>query len=251
MSENPVEVIVAAFNSEHGAEQALKELKAAKKESLIGIKNAAVLRRDAKNKLHVKELKDMGGGKGAAFGGALGAVVGLVAGPAVIVAGAAGALIGGLAAKLRDSGFSNERLAVIGAGLKPGTSAIVAVIEHKWVGELEKAMAEAGADATTAAIAEDIATQLEAGRQVAYTVLLAQEGLAANRVSAGKDDVVVNTLNVSEDSASASNLVATKDAFAVETITVDHEGMTYTIGAALEEPEQAPAEGETAEKPQE
>ncbi len=59
----------------------MKALKTGRSAGLVGIQNAAVLRRDQKNKLHVKELKDWGGGKGAAFGGALGAVVGVLAGP--------------------------------------------------------------------------------------------------------------------------------------------------------------------------
>ena len=120
-------------------------LKAAKWAGLIGIQNAAVLRRDQKDKLHIKELKDWGGGKGAVFGGALGAVVGVLAGPGALAVGAAGALIGGLAAKLRDSGFSDARLKAVGDSLKPGTSAIVAVIEHKRVAQLQKEMEEAEA----------------------------------------------------------------------------------------------------------
>jgi len=43
-----------------------------------------------------------------------------------------------VAAKLRDSGFPQERLKAIGDGLKPGTSAIVAVVEHTWVAEVQK-----------------------------------------------------------------------------------------------------------------
>jgi uncharacterized membrane protein len=84
----------------------------------------------------------------------------LIAGPALIVPAAVGALIGGLAAKARDSGFPQERLKTIGDSLKPGTSAIVAVVEHKWVAEVQKAMQEAGADAVTEALSADIAAQL-------------------------------------------------------------------------------------------
>ena len=81
MSEVPVQVVIAAFQEEKGADEVLKELKAARWAGLIGIQNAAVIRRDQKDKLHIKELKDWGGGKGAAFGGALGAIVGVLAGP--------------------------------------------------------------------------------------------------------------------------------------------------------------------------
>ena len=48
--------------------------------------------------------------------------------------------MGGLVAKLRDSGFSDARLEAIGEGMPPGSSAIVAVVEHKWVEQVEKAL---------------------------------------------------------------------------------------------------------------
>ena len=156
----PVQVIVAAFNDEQGAENALRKLKEAKKEKLIGIQDAAMLRRDAGGKLHIKETTDMRGGKGAVIGGVVGAVAGLLAGP-LVLATAAGALIGGLAAKLRDSGFPDERLKMLGKALTPGTSALIAVIEHKWVEEYEQALAEYGADVVTEAVKADVAAQLE------------------------------------------------------------------------------------------
>ena len=67
--------------------------------------------------------------------------------------------MGGLAAKLRDSGFSNQRLETLGEGLQPGTSAIVAVVEHTWVAQVEEALAEAEADVITAEIQADVAEQ--------------------------------------------------------------------------------------------
>lgn len=184
MSNNdvPVQVIVAAFQNEEGAENAFKKLKDAKKEQVIAIDNAAVLRRDEDGKLHVKEARDMSGGKGAAIGGVVGAVAGLLAGPVVLAAGA-GALIGGLAAKLRDSGFRDERLKQLGEALTPGSSALVAVIEHTWVGDVEKLLADYGANVTTESIKADIAQQLEAGHTVAYTAVATDEGILSGRMT--------------------------------------------------------------------
>jgi len=133
MSDVPVQLIVAAFQNEGDAKEALKALKQAKKEGLIKIDSAAILRKDEKGKIHIKETHDMGGGKGAALGGVGGAAVGLIAGAALAAPLAVGALIGGLVAKLRDSGFSDERLETLGESLQPGTSAIIAVVEHEWV----------------------------------------------------------------------------------------------------------------------
>jgi uncharacterized membrane protein len=238
VSEVPVQVVIAAFQEEKGADDALAGLKQAKWAGLIGIQNAAVIRRDQKDKLHIKELKDWGGGKGAAFGGALGAVLGVLTGPGILVAGAAGALIGGLAAKLRDSGFSDERLKTVGDSLQPGTSAIIAVIEHKWVAELEKEMQEAEADVFTMAVAADVAEQLEAGREVAFTALSSTEGFAASRVAVGEDQVEAGQLTLTEDGMVAGHVVATEAGIAGERLTETAEGVVYEAGAA--------AEGETA-----
>lgn len=42
-------------------------------------------RRDQKNKLHIKETGDWGGGKGAVVGGPLGGAIGLLAGPVGLI----------------------------------------------------------------------------------------------------------------------------------------------------------------------
>lgn len=166
MSNAPVQLVVAAFQEEEAADQALKELKAAQREKLIDIQDAAVIRRDENNKLHIKETADPGGGKGAAAGGAVGALIGLIGGPAgVVVGAAAGALVGGVTAKVVDSGIPDYRLEQIGEGLTPGTSAIVGIIEMRWVEEVERQLAEAGADVLTEVIRNDIAQQLKAGKE--------------------------------------------------------------------------------------
>ena len=231
MSDVPVQLIVAAFQEEGAAKAALKELKALKKEKLIGIQNAAVLRKDAKGKIHIKETADMGGGKGSVIGGVAGAAIGLIAGPALVVPAAVGALVGGLSAKLRDSGFSNQRLQTLGEGLQPGTSAIVAVVEHTWVAQVEAAMAEAGADAIPASLQADIAAQLEAGHDVAYNALVSQEGLAVSRVAGGEDSVEGSNVVITDEAIEGSRFVATKDGFAVEQLTVTEAGAAY--GAAV------------------
>jgi uncharacterized membrane protein len=186
MSNVPVQLIVAAFQTENGAKQALKQLKAAKKEHLIKIENAAVIRKDAKGKIHIDETRDMKGGKGAAIGGVTGAALGILTGGATLAIAGASALIGGLAAKLRDSGFKDDRLKQLGASLRPGSSAIVAVIDHIWVAELERELREAGANVVTDAIAADVAAQLETGAEIAYTVIATDEAVAAARIVAGQ-----------------------------------------------------------------
>src|SRR4051812_14874960 len=115
--EIPIQIVVAAFRDEGAADEALEQLRAVQRQGMIKIDDAAVLRRDANDKLHIKEIADMGGGKGAVVGGVTGAVLGILAGPVGWTVGI-GALVGGLAAKLRDAGFPDARLREIGQGLR-------------------------------------------------------------------------------------------------------------------------------------
>jgi uncharacterized membrane protein len=237
VSEVPVQLIVAAFKDEKTAKEALKALKQAQKDKLIKIDNAAVLRKDEKGKLHITETADMGGKKGAALGGIAGAAIGLIAGPALLVPAAVGALVGGLAAKLRDSGFSNARLETLGEGLKPGSSAIVAVVEHTWVIQVENAMAEAGADMMTASISADISAQLDAGHEVAYTAISSQEGFAAARVAGGEDEVEGGQIMVDDSGVYGARYVATKEGFAVVALEATDDGLTVAGYSATPEEE--------------
>ena len=156
----PVDVVVAAYQDEQGANNALKELETAKKDGLIGIQDAAVLRKDNQSKLHITETADKGFGRGAMIGGVAGAALGVIAGP-VGWAALGGAAVGGLASKLRDTGFRDDRLRQMGESLTPGTSAIVAVVEHEWVREVERRIENEAKDIVTEAITADIADQLE------------------------------------------------------------------------------------------
>ncbi len=229
MSDVPVQVIVAAFQDEKTANNALKALKQASREGLVKIENAAVLRKDEKGKLHIKETHDMGGGKGAALGGVAGATVGLIAGAALAAPVAVGALVGGLVAKLRDTGFSNKRLESFGEDLQPGTSAIIAVVEHTWVAQVEQALAEAQADVIKAEIQADIAAQLEAGHEVAYSVISSQEGIAASRVAGGEDGIEGGKLVIDESGVYGGRFVATEEGFAVEEIAITEDGVVNTL----------------------
>lgn len=110
----------AFFADEEGATVALKELT----EEGLFLLAAATLSADANGKIHVKELKDMDGGKGATIGGVIAAGLGLFAG-ALLIPAAVGAAVGGMAAKLGDSGFPNADLKARAARVAPGSSALL------------------------------------------------------------------------------------------------------------------------------
>ena len=155
----PSEVIVAAFDGMDTAKEAFDDLKQLEKDKSIKIENAAILRKDNDSKLHIRDVKDMTGTRGAVLGGVTGAVVGVITGPVGWVA-LGGAAIGGLVAKLKDGGFDNSRLEQWGDRLQPGTSALIAVVDHIWVRDVEAALRESARDVMTMEISDEIAAQL-------------------------------------------------------------------------------------------
>jgi uncharacterized membrane protein len=224
MSEAPVQLLVAAFTEEDAADKVFEQLKQAKKEKLIHIQDVAVIKRDADSKIHINEPKDWKAGKGAGVGAVIGAALGIITGPGVILTTAAGAAIGGLAAQLRDAGFPDDQLKQVGEALTPGTSAIVAIIEHTWVADLEQEMQAQGAQVMRQAISEDITKQLEAGRDVAYSVVATEGAASAQRVSAGESDAQIDSATITQDTLSATTATATAEGITGTTVVATNQG---------------------------
>jgi uncharacterized membrane protein len=176
----PVELLVAAWPDAAAAGSALKDLRAAKKEHLIGIVQAATVVVDADGKLRITDTKDMGPGKGAVVGGLLGAGLGLITGGVgwLLLGGGA---IGALAAKARDGGLSDERLRELGERMTPDSSAIVAVVELTWVADVEREFAAVGADVVRESVEEDLVAQLSEGSAVSYSATAVEDDVVAAR----------------------------------------------------------------------
>ncbi len=161
--ENPVELIVAAFDQEERAGEVLGEIQELEKMKFIGVWNAAVITKDADGKLKLKETAEIKGVKrGAGIGAIAGGIIGILAGGPIggIVLGAAAGALGG---KVIDLGFSNKELKEMGELMGPGSSAIIAVIEHRWVGDLVAALEELGAEIIRQELKDEVAQTIAAG----------------------------------------------------------------------------------------
>ncbi|MCA9870948.1 MAG: DUF1269 domain-containing protein, partial [Anaerolineae bacterium] len=125
--------LVVAFVDENAADEALDEMKKAKKQNEFYFEDAAVIRQDANGKVHYHETGDMSTGRGAGYGAIVGGVLGILGGPAGVALGAgAGAAVGAALAH-RDSGFRDESLNTIGVALRPGTSAVAAITSRDFL----------------------------------------------------------------------------------------------------------------------
>src|SRR5210317_972590 len=121
-----MQIIVANFDTEDGAKEALKAVKDEK----IKRGDVAILSKNEKGKIRVKETADWGGGKGAVAGAVVGSFI-------PVVGTLAGAVIGGVAAKLRDGGFPNDKLKDMAESLEPDHSMYVMLTDSDSVEAVE------------------------------------------------------------------------------------------------------------------
>ena len=141
MTDNPVQVFIAAFETEGGAAAALKDYRAMDREGSIELIDAVVVTRGTDGKVHFEETADPSGKKWAKRGAIAGGLVGLIFPPSIIVGAAVGGAGGGIWGKIRDKGFQDEDLKALGESLEPGTSAIIAIAEDRMIERLERGLA--------------------------------------------------------------------------------------------------------------
>lgn len=140
MTNNPVEVFVAAFGDEEQAGAALKDFQAMDREGSLDLIDAAVIVRGTDGKVRFEETADPSGKKWAKRGAIAGGLVGLIFPPSILASAAIGAAGGGLWGKIRDKGFQDADLEAIGQSLEPGTSAIIAIAEDRMVERLQSGL---------------------------------------------------------------------------------------------------------------
>ena len=138
MSDDTVEIFVAAYATEQGAHAALKDFQAAKRAGAIDLIDAAVIVHTAEDKVKFEETADPSGKKWAKRGAIAGGVVGLIVPPSIIASAIVGGGAGGIWGKIRDKGFKDEDLKAIGESLPPGSSAIIAIAEDRVVERLQR-----------------------------------------------------------------------------------------------------------------
>jgi uncharacterized membrane protein len=138
MANNPVQVFIAAFETEGEAGDALRDLRAMDREGSIQLIDAAVVVRGADGKVRFEETADPSGKKWAKRGAIAGGLVGLIFPPSIIASAAIGAAGGGVWGKIRDKGFKDSDLRSLGDSLQPGSSAIIAVAEDHMIERLQR-----------------------------------------------------------------------------------------------------------------
>lgn len=149
------ELLVLTFGSTDTADAALRELKAGLSRRAVEILNVAVIAKDARGAVHVRETEDVNARHGTVFGAITGALIGLIGGPVgAIVGAAAGAAAGGISAKLLDFGFPDDYLRQAQERLQPGTSALLVLVDGDKADAVLQALASFEGEALRQQISE-------------------------------------------------------------------------------------------------
>lgn len=227
--------LIMAFTEETAGDEALKAMKEAKKQNQFYFENAAVIRQDAKGKVHYQETGDMRMGKGAGAGALIGGVLGILGGPAGIAIGASAGAAIGAAATHGDAGFRDESLKTVGLALKPGTSAVTAITSDAFLRAVQKQAPVEDIRRVVSNLAAEISAKLDEGKSVALGLILAETGLAFKEVAVDENSAEVVGLAITDDAVVAGAAVATADRVDYEIAAATEEGAVVEVGAVTKE----------------
>ncbi len=163
MNDERMELIVLAFDKEYDGEDALAVLKHFEERGSIGLIDATVLSRNAEGEVYIEETAETRGQRRSQVAGVLGgALLGLLGGPVGVVAGGVGGGFAGNALSKRiDFGMSDGEVMDLAEAVEPETSAIVALIEHKWIDQAVARMEELRRDFRAEIIRQEIKADLK------------------------------------------------------------------------------------------
>jgi uncharacterized membrane protein len=141
MEFGPVQMLVVGF--EHGKFEGeiLAELKRLREQDIIRLVDLLFVNKDDGGEITTVELTDLSPGESMEFGALAGALIGL---GAEGEEGAEAGALAGAAAMEDGQAFSEQDVWYVADAIPPGTSAGIALIEHRWAVPLREAIERAG-----------------------------------------------------------------------------------------------------------
>jgi uncharacterized membrane protein len=133
-------LVYAVYNGQNTAADVFKTMRSAQGSTGERIEAYAVVSKDMKGKIQVRDQRKTDAGVGAVVGG----VVGLLGGPvAAALAAGAGGVVGYLTGDA--VGIPRDKVESMKQSLTPDSSAIVVVLNDRWVQNVEKDLQQAQA----------------------------------------------------------------------------------------------------------
>jgi uncharacterized membrane protein len=153
-------MLVTVFKDEKSAYEGVKALRDLHEEGSLTLYASAVVARDAKGAISVKQAADQGP-LGTVLGVTTGSLIGLLGGPVGVAVGAATGTLAGSLYDIAQLGVSEDFLAEVSRHLSPGKVAIIAEIDEEWVTPLDTRMQALGGIVSRRARGEFIDAQIE------------------------------------------------------------------------------------------
>jgi uncharacterized membrane protein len=138
-------LIYAVYDGQDTAGQVYQTMKSGQHATGERIESYAVVSMDVKGKVRIRDQRKRDAGVGAVLGG----VIGLVGGPVGVAAGAAaGGAVGYLTGEA--VGIPRDKVEGMRASLTPNSSALIVVLDDKWVQDVSRGLTQAHARAVIA-----------------------------------------------------------------------------------------------------
>ena len=136
----PVQIMVVGFEDPNFSGEILRELRRLKDEDIVRVVDLVVVKKDETGDIQAVELSDLSDDERAEMGAMAGALIGLGA------EGEDGMEAGAIAgAEATEDGFLGEEAVwSIADAIPTGTTAAVALLEHRWAIPLRDAIRQAG-----------------------------------------------------------------------------------------------------------
>jgi uncharacterized membrane protein len=133
-----VELLIIAFGAAAGAELYLENVKELQQSKRLHLMDVILVSKDSMGEVEVHETAEVEAGEGASAGALAGALIGLIGGPLGSLLGAAlGGALGGITADQVDLGIPEDIRKSLTDRLKPGTSALLTLVEPEQVSTLK------------------------------------------------------------------------------------------------------------------
>lgn len=135
-------VVAVVFNDEKQAYEGLRAFRDLHGEGSITLYSGAVVAKDARGKLTVREGDDAP--EGTFFGLLTGSLIGILGGPVGLAFGASAGTLIGAAFDLTRAGISGDFLEEVSAYLLPGKAAVITEVDEEWQAPIDTRMEALG-----------------------------------------------------------------------------------------------------------
>jgi uncharacterized membrane protein len=145
MEFGPVQMLVVGFENGKFSGEILAELRRLREHDIVRLVDLLFVAKDEGGEIEAIEHSDLADDEAEAFGALTGALVGM--GAAGMEGAEAGAAQGAAAVDERGSVMDPDNVWYVADAIPPGTSAGIALLEHRWAIPLRDAIERAGGDA--------------------------------------------------------------------------------------------------------